>query len=286
MRSPLTSSTTKAMTTSMATTRSTSVSTSVPSAAAHPIWEVWLRKHYRHAGSRFDLDVAFTGAVERLVLFGPSGTGKTQTLRMIAGITPPDAGRVCIAGRTLFDSARGLCLPSPRRRVGYVFQDYALFPHLTVRQNIGFALRQGWRNPPRRERDARVQHWLQRLQLQPVAEHYPHQISGGQRQRTALARALVGEPAALLLDEPFAALDKSLRQRLREELLELQCTLSLPLLLITHDEDDVRCLAQQVVHIEGGQVVNAEQGDGDAAGLHDGRLGGRAPRAAGTPLPT
>lgn len=237
------------------------------------VWQVSLRKKYRHGASRFELDVDFSSPARRVVLFGPSGTGKTQTLRMIAGITAPDAGLVRVAGRTLFDSDGGVSLPPSERRLGFVFQDYALFPHLTVRQNVAFALQHGWRNPARRAAEPRVLQWLERLHLQPVAEHYPHQVSGGQRQRTALARALVGEPAALLLDEPFAALDRSLRQRLREELLELQSTLALPLLLITHDDDDVRLLGEQVIHLDGGRVVA-----GDAEG------GLRRPAQAGEPV--
>ena len=173
---------------------------------------------------------------------------------MIAGITPPDSGWVRVAGRAFFDGAAGLSLSPQQRRVGHVFQDYALFPHLTVRQNIAFALRRGWRNPSRHEPAPEADHWIEQFGLQDVAPQLPHQISGGQRQRTALARALVTRPTALLLDEPFAALDKALRHRLREELLELQTSLQLPLLLITHDEDDVDRLAQEVVHLEAGRV--------------------------------
>jgi molybdate transport system ATP-binding protein len=194
-----------------------------------------------------------------VVLYGPSGAGKTQTLRLVAGIGRPDDGHVRVVGQTMVDCARGVWLSPQQRRMGCVFQDYALFPHLTVRQNIAFALHGGWRNPPRTatdpRSDPRTERWLEQLALQPVAGLYPHQISGGQRQRTALARALVHEPAALLLDEPFAALDKALRQRLREELLALQQQLRLPMLLITHDDDDVRTLAQQVVMIDQGRVT-------------------------------
>ncbi len=222
--------------------------------AAPPVWEVALRKQLRHGASRFALDVRFAADVQRVVLYGPSGAGKTQTLRMVAGITRPDGGTVRIAGRTLYDADAGIDLSPQRRRIGYVFQDYALFPHLTVRQNIGFALQRGWRNPARHAAAPEVERWIAQFHLESVADHHPHQISGGQRQRTALARALVTQPSALLLDEPFAALDKPLRQRLRDELLQLQTALALPLLLITHDDDDVHCLAQAVVALDGGRV--------------------------------
>lgn len=220
-----------------------------------PTWEVWLRKTLQQDGQRFELDLHFRCAARRLVLHGPSGAGKTQALRMIAGITQPDAGRVVVAGRTFVDTSAGIRLSPQQRRIGYVFQDYALFPHLTVRQNIAFALQAGWRNPRRGTPHPQAQRWIEQLQLQAVAGHYPHQLSGGQRQRAALARALVHEPAALLLDEPFASLDKALRQRLREELRTLQETLALPLLLITHDDDDVRALAQEVVEIDAGRAA-------------------------------
>ena len=221
------------------------------------IWDLHLCKRWPTATSGFALDVRFRSDAARLVLFGPSGAGKTQTLRLIAGIGRPDEGHVRVAGRTLQDSTSGLWLAPPQRELGCVFQDHALFPHLTVRQNIAFALDHGWRNPSRRAPAPEADRWIEQLGLQAVAHHHPHQISGGQRQRTALARALVRRPFALLLDEPFASLDQALRQRLREELLQLQGTLGLPMLLITHDEEDVRGLAQEVVRIEAGQVVGS-----------------------------
>jgi molybdate transport system ATP-binding protein len=222
------------------------------------IWDVTLRKQLRHGESRFDLDVAFASDASRLVLFGPSGAGKTQTLKMLAGIVRPDRGRVVIAGRVLYDDASGVHLTPQQRRLAYMFQDYALFPHLNVRQNIAFARQRagrGWLNPPRGLADEAVDRWIDAFDLQAIAGHYPHQISGGQRQRTALARALVLEPTALLLDEPFAALDRGLRQSLREELRELQAQVGLPMLLITHDEDDVEALADEVVHVLAGHVA-------------------------------
>ena len=223
------------------------------------IWDVDFAKQLQHGPARFDLNVAFQCDAERLVLFGPSGAGKTQTLKVMAGLVRADRGHVRVAGRTLFASTERIVLSPQQRRLAYVFQDYALFPHLTVRQNIAFARRTGWVNPPRRIRDDAVDRWIEMFELQAVAEHHPHQISGGQRQRTALARSLMNEPTALLLDEPFAALDKGLRQRLREDLAELQRALKIPMLMITHDDDDVRTLADQVVHLHSGRAWSHPQ---------------------------
>ncbi len=212
-------------------------------------------KRLQHQDRRFDLHISCRSDAHRLVLFGPSGAGKTLTLKMIAGLLTPDSGHARIAGETLFDSAAGANLSPQARRLAYVFQDYALFPHLTVRQNVAFALRTGWRNPSREAANEAVDRWLRAFSLQAVERQYPHQLSGGQKQRTALARALVAQPRALLLDEPFAALDKSLRIRLRDELAALQAELQIPMLLITHDEDDLASLAEEVVYIEAGRVV-------------------------------
>jgi molybdate transport system ATP-binding protein len=206
--------------------------------------------------ARFHLDVAFASDASRLVLFGPSGAGKSLTLRAIAGLMRPDRGHVEIDGATLFDSASGVDVPTRDRRLAYLFQDYALFPHLTVRQNVAFGLDHGWRNPPRRSADPRVEEWLSTLEIDGLADRYPEQLSGGQRQRTALARALVGEPRALLLDEPFAALDEALRRRLRLQLAALQQRLMLPMLLITHDAADVEQFGDAVVTLKDGRVTD------------------------------
>ena len=220
------------------------------------MWQVSLQKQLGHKGALFEIDVAFTSDAQRLVLFGPSGAGKTQTLMMMAGLNIPHQGRVVFKDKLLFDSHSGVHLPARQRGLGYVFQDYALFPHLTVRQNIGFALAQGWGNPSPAHQDPAIDHWTEVFQLQAVADLYPEQLSGGQRQRTALARALVASPRALLLDEPFAAMDRPLRQRLRSELLQLQAELSLPMVLITHDEEDVQAFAQEVIQVDKGRVVS------------------------------
>jgi len=218
-------------------------------------WDVAITKTVGAGAQRFELDVAFQSDVERLVLFGPSGAGKTMTLKAIAGLMRPDAGRIEMAGETLFDAARGIDTPARRRDCGYLFQEYALFPHLTARQNIAFGLSGGWRNPRRDAGGPAVDRWLDTLELRPLADRFPDQLSGGQRQRVALARALAGEPRALLLDEPFAALDEPLRNRLRAELAELQARLQLPIVLITHDPADVDAFADDIVHIDAGIAI-------------------------------
>lgn len=229
------------------------------------IWDVAIRRTLRQGTTKFELQVTFASANARVVLFGPSGAGKTQTLRIISGTAQPDHGRVMVAGRVLLDSEAGVRLTPQQRALGYVYQDYALFPHLTVLQNIAFARRAGWRNPRRHTADTEAAHWLSAFQLESVAGHFPHQISGGQRQRTALARALVTKPSALLLDEPFAALDNHLRTRLRAELAELQTQVGIPMLLITHDDEDVRALADDVVRLEHGRVVDTAAHGGSPA---------------------
>ena len=220
------------------------------------MWQVELHSRLGQKESAFELSMAFKSNAQRLVLFGPSGAGKTQTLMMMAGLHTPQHGRVVFKDKVLFDSQSQFNLPSRLRALGYVFQDYALFPHLTVRQNIGFALQQGWLNPSASHKDPSVNHWIEVFQLESIASLYTEQISGGQRQRTALARALVSQPEALLLDEPFAAMDRPLRLRLRSELLQLQADLSLPMVLITHDEEDMQAFAQEVIQVDKGRVVS------------------------------
>jgi molybdate transport system ATP-binding protein len=217
--------------------------------------DVAIRQSLRDDGRRFELDAAFATEARRIVVFGPSGAGKSLTLRAIAGLGTPDTGHVRVDGRALFDSASNIDVPARDRGVAYVFQDYALFPHLTVAQNIGFALRGGWLNPRRHERDPRVVHMLELFELASVAHSYASRISGGQRQRVALARALVAAPRLVLLDEPFAALDPALRGRMRAELLALQQRLDLQLLVITHDPADVEALQGHTLEFRDGRVV-------------------------------
>ena len=209
-------------------------------------------------GPGFALDLDLTTTARSLVIHGPSGAGKSLTLQAVAGLLRPDGGRIRVAGATLFDSALGLDRPCRERRLGYLFQDYALFPQLNVRQNIAFGLQRGWRNPARGVMGEKLAHWLGLMELDTVATQLPHQLSGGQRQRTALARALITEPCALLLDEPFAALDPELRERLRQELESLLARVQIPLLMITHDTEDLARFGEARVQLRGGRVVAAQ----------------------------
>lgn len=199
----------------------------------------------------FDLDVSLQSDARRLAVLGASGSGKSLTLQLLAGLLPPDGGHIRIGGKTWYDGNR--VLPVRRRKVGLLFQDYALFPHLTVAQNIAFGLSGSWRNPPKRPSE-KVAYWLDVLQLGHIAGHYPAQISGGQKQRTALARSLVTEPELLLLDEPFAALDTGLRGHTRQEVLRLQKQTGVPLVLVTHDREDAEVLAEEVWLMEAGRL--------------------------------
>ncbi len=213
-----------------------------------------IRQTLRSGKRTFHLQVRFGSGSDRIVVFGPSGSGKSQTLKAIAGLTRPDSGHIRLDGTTLFDSAARINLAPQARQVGYLFQDYALFPHLTVRQNIGFGLKRGWLNPRRHDSCEAVDYWLDALHLSHLAHQLPHEISGGQRQRTALARALVAQPRALLLDEPFAALDPALRVMMRGELDELQQRLRIPMILITHDPEDVAAFGDDVLYLRDGTV--------------------------------
>lgn len=234
-------------------------------------FELSIRKRVTSGSGRsqrhFDLDVQFATDARCSVIYGPSGAGKSLTLQAIAGLLRPDSGRIVCKGQTLFDSEAGLDLPARERRFGYLFQDYALLPHLNVRQNIAFGLRRGLFNPRRDAKDAAVERWLQSFELTAVASQYPHQLSGGQQQRTALARALVTQPRALLLDEPFSALDPELRERLRDELVELLDRVDIPILMITHDPQDLQRFGEASLRMRSGRVVvDVAEGGGLAAG--------------------
>jgi molybdate transport system ATP-binding protein len=209
-----------------------------------------------HDGQRrFDLQLEFQSEVPVLALFGPSGSGKSLSLQLMAGLRRPDAGRLRVDGRTLFDAAQGVDLPARERRLGYVFQDYALFPHLSVQANIGFGLGPWWR-PRLRGADARqVGELLDRFELTELADARISELSGGQRQRVAIARAIAARPALLLLDEPFAALDTGLRRELREQLKVWRALWRIPMVLISHDPEDVLALADRALVMQAGRIA-------------------------------
>ncbi len=215
--------------------------------------DVDIGKILRARERRFELAVSFVSEADITVLFGPSGAGKTLTLRAIAGLLRCDRGRITMGETALFDAAHGIDLPARRRGIGFVFQDYALFPHLNVVQNVAFARSRGW-IAPRRVQNADIGSLLEAFALSDLAEGYPAQLSGGQRQRVALARAIAARPRLLLLDEPFAALDAPLRARLRAELLATRERFAIPMVVITHDPDDVAALGGTVITIDRGRV--------------------------------
>ena len=199
----------------------------------------------------FDLKVDFRAVSGAVGLLGASGAGKTMTLRMIAGIVTPDRGRILLNGRVLFDRATGKNVPAARRRVGVVFQDYALFPHKTVAENVGFGLS----DLPRPQRQARVQSLLERMHIAELADRYPAEISGGQRQRTAIARCLAIEPDALLFDEPFAALDPHLRRQMEEQLRETLADYRGAVIFVTHDMEEAFRFCTDLLVLDGGRVI-------------------------------
>ncbi|RYX94374.1 MAG: ATP-binding cassette domain-containing protein [Comamonadaceae bacterium] len=203
---------------------------------------------------RFDLQAAFSTDAPFAALYGPSGSGKTLTLQAIAGLLRPSRGLIRIDGRTLFDSSTGIDMPAPQRRVGYLFQHYALFPHLSVRKNVEFGLA-NWRSRLADADRARVQSLLETFDLAAMADSRPSSLSGGQQQRVALARALACEPQILLLDEPFAALNPMLKQSLRNELATVRRQWGIPALMITHDIEDVLELADVAFVYEAGRIV-------------------------------
>jgi ABC-type sulfate/molybdate transport systems ATPase subunit len=201
----------------------------------------------------FDLRVALTLGAETIALVGPSGAGKTSLLRTVAGLERPSAGRIALGPEVWFDAERRVHVSPEHRRVGYLPQDYGLFPHLSVAANVAFA--------GRRERAD----LLERLGIAHLAGVLPAQLSGGERQRVALARALAREPRVLLLDEPFGALDAVTRQQVRDELADALSVLRLPTLLVTHAFDDATALAHRIGVLDRGQVVQL----GSAAELLD-----------------
>jgi molybdate transport system ATP-binding protein len=205
----------------------------------------------KRLGDSFNLDVAFAAPAGITILFGPSGAGKTTLLDCIAGLTAPNSGRISVGNSVLFDSTAGMNLPTRERRIGYVFQEVALFPHLTVAENVAYGLA----GTSSQERIGRVQEVSGTLGVASLSERKPAQLSGGERQRVALARALVTQPRLLLLDEPLVALDLPVRMRIADDLRRSIQNLPIPVLYVTHSRDEVFMLGEKLLVLEHGKVI-------------------------------
>lgn len=202
----------------------------------------------------FSLEVDFEAGNEVLALLGGSGCGKSMTLKCIAGVEKPDEGRIVLDGETLFDSARGINLPPQKRQIGYLFQHYALFPHMTVEKNILCGLHA---EKDKATRQRRLRETLEMLQLTGLEKHRPAQLSGGQAQRAALARMLVSQPRLLLLDEPFSALDSHLRDQLQPQFMSLLRAYGRQAVMVTHSRDEAYRLCSRLCIMEDGRILRA-----------------------------
>jgi molybdate transport system ATP-binding protein len=201
------------------------------------------------------IDVELEADSRPLALVGPNGAGKTSLLSIILGVLRPERARIEVNGQVLVDTAAGIDVLVEQRRLGYVPQDYALFPHLTVRENVAFAVRSAASTRPRAWVDERVDAALASMGLMALAARSTESLSGGEKQRLALARALSVQPRALLLDEPLAALDVHARREVRAFLAETLRSLAIPTIVVTHDPEDVRAMAGRVLVLESGRVT-------------------------------
>ena len=212
--------------------------------------EIAVTKTLHSASGRLELDVhAALETGSFTTLFGPSGAGKTTVLRMLAGLTEPDRGSIVASGEIWFDAARRINLPPQKRAIGFVFQDYALFPNLNVRENVAYAAN--------KNETAWVQELLELTGLTTLQNRLPPTLSGGQKQRVALARAIARKPKLLLLDEPLSALDAAMRARLQDDLLRLHQRFGLTTLLVSHDIGEVFRLSQRVLRLDGGRIIQS-----------------------------
>lgn len=198
----------------------------------------------------FNLKIEFNVRNHILVLFGPSGCGKTTTLRCIAGLEKPDSGAISLCEQSLFDSAAKVCLRPQNRKIGFMFQDYALFPHMNVEKNILYGVKK-----LTAIQQASFHRIMDLFKLSRLAKRYPMELSGGEKQRIALARALMTEPQILLLDEPLSALDNNTRIRLQDELVEIQNIWQIPFILVTHDSNEAKKLGTEIIFMDQGQQV-------------------------------
>ena len=213
----------------------------------------WLEVSLKEKVDRFGLDVSFDLGKEIGVIFGPSGAGKSLTLRCLAGLRKVKQGRIVLAGRVILDTASGIDIHPCKRRMGFLPQGLALFPHMTALENVMY----GCARTGEREKRSCARKWLEQVRLEEYGDHFPSQLSGGQKQRVALARALASEPEMLMLDEPFSALDGPLRRNLRRDLRRLQEEAGIPILYVTHQVEDICALGDKIFFIEKGILTGS-----------------------------
>ena len=225
--------------------------TTAESRSANPALSAGIRKRFASTEREFSLDVEFNAGPGFTILFGPSGAGKTTLLDCVAGLATPDAGRISIGERILFDANTSVQVPVARRGLGYVLQDLALFSHLTVEQNTEYGLA----HLPRSARKQRATAMLQEFRIDHLHQQLPAKISGGERQRVALARALVTDPCILLLDEPLAALDASTKARIIDDLRRWNQVHRIPILYVTHSREEVTALGERVLVMDQGRII-------------------------------
>lgn len=212
--------------------------------------KVDIKKKFRN----FSLQVKFDSDSSRMGVLGASGSGKSMTLRCIAGIESPDEGKIVINGKTVFDSEKKINLKPQQRKIGYLFQNYALFPTMTVEENIGC----GFRGEKRQRKD-KIQRYIDRYRLDGLEKHYPAQLSGGQQQRVALARMMIGEPEAILLDEPFSALDSYLKDLLQKDMQEFLQGYAGDMLMVTHSREEAYKFCRELMLLkEGNTIISGE----------------------------
>jgi molybdate transport system ATP-binding protein len=218
---------------------------------AGPLLAAQFRKRFAAQAQEFVLEVEFQAVPGFTIVFGPSGAGKTTLLDCVAGLATPDSGRITLRDRVLFDAAQRIDLPVANRRVGYVFQNLALFPHLTVEQNVQYGLS----HLPQAARAAQACAILQAFRIPHLAQRYPRDVSGGENQRTALARTLVTDPTVLLLDEPLAALDSATKAKIIDDLRQWNQAHRIPILYVTHSREEVFALGERVLVLDAGRIV-------------------------------
>ncbi|MEZ5344653.1 MAG: ATP-binding cassette domain-containing protein [Pyrinomonadaceae bacterium] len=212
------------------------------------------KKFVKKGKEEFSLDVNFIADAGITVLAGASGAGKTTTLRLIAGILVPDSGKIRLGSETFFDSEKRTNVPIQKRKVGFVFQDYALFPHLTAGQNIAF----GAKIPDKIAKREKAHEMLELFRIEHLENRLPSEMSGGEQQRTALARALASDPRIVLLDEPLSAVDVETRAKLLDEIELAQSRAKIPFIYVTHNEAEASRLANGRITLENGRIKSEE----------------------------